>query len=289
MTMPERAEAGRVLSWLGDPRPDVSCEVPVTIEIPAGEFIMGSDTSEYEDERPQHIRYLPAYRIGKYPVTNAQYRRFVEDGGYTQKWRACWTAAGWQWRNPEGANEPIFWNDPKWNLDNHPVVGVTWYEAVAYCHWLTATTGQAFRLPTEAEWEKAARGDLSPVPNGGDTEGGREWPSGNDFEQGEANTRDSGIRQTSAVGLFPRGQSPYGLMDCAGNVWEWCATKWQANYQGYADDNAVDGDAYRCVRGGAWNNHRDDVRGALRLRFIPGDYYNAIGFRVMSPGAVSEG
>jgi len=84
LTMPERAEAGRVLSWLGDPRPDVSCEVPFSIEIPAGEFIIGS---EYENERPQHTRYLPAYRIGKYPVTNAQYRRFVEDGGYSEKCR----------------------------------------------------------------------------------------------------------------------------------------------------------------------------------------------------------
>ena len=138
--------------------------------------------------------------------------------------------------------EPRYWNDPKWNLDNHPVVGVSWYEAVAYCNWLTATTGQAFRLPTEAEWEKAARGT-----------DGREWPWGNDFEQGEANIGESGINQTSAVGLFPRDRSPYDLLDCAGNVWEWCATKWQDSYQDYADDNDLERrQSCVCMRGGSW-------------------------------------
>jgi formylglycine-generating enzyme required for sulfatase activity len=263
MTMPERAEAGRVLSWLGDPRPDVSCEVPFTIEIPAGEFIMG-DASDGS----QHTRYLPAYRIGKYPVTNTQYRRFVDDGGYTEKWRTCWTAAGWQWRSQRDVKEPLLWNDPRWYLDNHPVVGVSWYEAVAYCNWLTATTGQSYRLPSEAEWEKAARGT-----------DGRRWPWGNDFEQGEANTWESEIRQTSVVGLFPRGQSPYGLQDCAGNVWEWCATKWQNSYQDYADDNDLNGDDMRCLRGGSWDNVRSYARVAYRLRDTPDNRSVNQGFR----------
>ena len=268
MTMPERAEAGRVLSWLGDPRPDVSCDVPFTIEIPAGEFIMGSDTSEYKDERPQHTRHVSVYRIGKYPVTNAQYRRFVEDGGYTEKWRRCWTDAGWQWRSERGVKEPAHWNDPKWNLDNHPVVGVSWYEAVAYCSWLAATTGQAFRLPTEAEWEKAARGM-----------DGCEWPWGNDFDQGEANIGESDINQTSAVGLFARDRSPYGLLDCAGNVWEWCATKWQNSYQNYADDNDLSGGSARVFRGGSWGDVASYARLTFRFRNTPDNRYVNQGLR----------
>jgi formylglycine-generating enzyme required for sulfatase activity len=263
MPMPERAEAGRVLSWLGDPRPDVACEVPFMIEIPAGEFIMGD-----ESDGPQHTRYLPAYRIGKYPVTNAQYRRFVEDGGYTEKWRTCWTAAGWQWRSQGDVKEPLFWNDPQWNLDNHPVVGVSWYEAVAYCNWLTATTGQSYRLPSEAEWEKAARGTDA-----------RKWPWGDNFMQGEANTWDSEIRQTSTVGLFPRGHSPCDLQDCAGNVWEWCATKWQNSYQDYADDNDLNGDDVRCLRGGSWGSAQSLARVACRNRFTPDGRNVLQGFR----------
>lgn len=270
VTMRERAEAGRVLSWLGDPRPDVACDVPYTIEIPAGEFIMGSDISKIEAERPQHTRYLPAYRIGKYLVTNAQYRRFVEDGGYTEKWRACWTKAGWHWCEQGNADELGLRNDPKWNLDNHPVVGVSWYEAVAYCNWLKAATGQDFRLPTEAEWEKAARGT-----------DGREWPWGNEFEQGVANTSESDIDQTSAVGLFPRDQSPYGLMDCAGNVWEWCATQGQANYQNYVDDNDLSGREPRVLRGGAFDVGVRYTRCASRSRDLPGFGDGYYGFRVV--------
>ena len=83
---------------------------------------------------------------------------------------------------------------------------------------------------------------------------GREWPWGDDFEQGEANIGESDIDQTSAVGLFARDRSPYGLLDCAGNVWEWCATKWQNSYQNYADDNDLSGGSARVFRGGSWDN-----------------------------------
>ncbi len=113
----------------------------------------------YGDEEPQHEQPLPeAYAIGKYPVTVGQYGRFVEDGGYTEKWRNCWTNAGWRQREKEKWTAPRYWDDPQWTVPNHPVVGVSWYEAVAYCNWLKATTGRSFRLPDEAMWEKAARG-----------------------------------------------------------------------------------------------------------------------------------
>jgi len=269
LSLPERAEAGRVLGWLGDPRPDVACDVPYMIEIPAGEFVMGSDTSGDDDERPQHRLTLPTYSIGKYPVTNAQYRRFVDDGGYTKKWHKCWTGAGWKWRGENDVSEPWFWTDPRWNIDNHPVMGVSWYEAVAYCNWLKATTGRDFGLPGEAEWEKAARGPQ-----------GFEWPWGNAFEDGEANTWESDIRQTTAVGLFPRGQSPYGLRDCAGNVWEWTQSKF-AKYPYRLDDGREElvGGEIRVLRGGSWYYVASLARCAYRYRHSPDGRSNAAGFR----------
>ncbi|HEY4688234.1 MAG TPA: SUMF1/EgtB/PvdO family nonheme iron enzyme [Anaerolineae bacterium] len=278
LSMPERAEAGRVLGWLGDPRLDVACDVPYLIEIPAGEFVMGSDTSE--SERPQHKVTLPTYLIGKHPVTNAQYRRFVVDGGYTEKWRRCWTGAGWKWRGESDVSEPRFGTDPRWNIDNHPVAGVSWYEAVAYCNWLKATTGRDFGLPSEAEWEKAARG-----PHG------FEWPWGNAFEAGEANTWESDIGQTTAVGLFPRDQSPYGLQDCAGNVWEWTRSLWGEAWQqpdfkypydpedSRREDPGAPGDVLRVLRGGAWNNAASYARCAYRSRGTPVNRSSESGFR----------
>ena len=153
-----RALAGRSLGWLGDPREDVGCQVPFMVELPAGPFLMGSDKNvdglAYDDELPQHDLNLPAYRIGRYPVTVAQYSRFVEAGGYRE--RRFWTPAGWDWQQQDKVTEPRLWDDPQWTAPNHPVVGVNWYEAVAYCAWLSETTGRSFLLPDEAMWEKAS-------------------------------------------------------------------------------------------------------------------------------------
>jgi formylglycine-generating enzyme required for sulfatase activity len=261
-----RANAGDILARLGDPRPGLGLRsdgLPdiVWCEVPAGVFTMGS--TEYESEMPQHQVNLPAFKIGKYPITNAQYAAFVGDGGYTEKWRACWTEAGWA-RKGERAGPSTAGGD--FDLLNRPVIDVTWYEAMAFCAWLTARlrdTGELdlaweITLPSERQWEKAARGT-----------NGRRYPWGDEADPNRANYVETEIRTTTAVGIFPGGASPYGCEDMSGNVWEWCRTKWQEDYKGYEDDNEPEGDARRVLRGGSFNFYRDLVRCAARGRDNP--------------------
>jgi formylglycine-generating enzyme required for sulfatase activity len=274
----ERAEVGRHLSQLGDMRPDVNCEIPWVIDISSGEFIMGSEY--YYDERPQHNVILPNYRIGKYPVTNAQYHRFVDDGGYTKKHFDCWTQAGWSWLERDKIRQPGYWGNPQWTLDNHPVVGVSWYEAVAYCKWLskTNTQGRVYRLPSEAEWEKAARGT-----------DGREWPWGNKFDPIMANTVEGSVGRTTAVGIYPQGRSQFGVQDTAGNVWEWCSSRWgkdavglEFEYPYRADDGRENRDSEdnRIQRGGSWNDAASRAACADRDKLAPNSQHFDVGFRI---------
>lgn len=275
LSVPERAEVGRVLAALGDSRPDVACEIPETVLVVSGEFVMGS--AFYDEEKPPHRVSLNAYRIGKYPVTNAQFRFFVDDDGYcvkTEKWRACWTDDGWKWRVQQNIKQPRWWDESEENAANHPVIGVSWYEAVAYCNWLTRTDsqGRIYRLPTEAEWEKAARGTDR-----------RAYPWEGDFDSAKANTTESGIGRTSAVGLFPRGASPCGALDMSGNVWEWCADWFGLDYYKNSLQKNPKGPSsgeYRVLRGGSFNLRADDARCAIRYRIQPGSRYNNFGFRV---------
>ncbi len=199
-----------------------------------------------------------------------------------------------------------------WSLPNHPVVEVTWYEALAFTQWLTQQLheagalpeGWAAGLPSEKEWEKAARGGVE-IPTAplivaageglGSAYGGRlaenarpqrRYPWGDQEDAERANYSDAGIGTTSAVGCFPRGASPYGVEDLSGNVWEWCATKWHESYREYLDDGDVEGEAPRVVRGGAFYNALRGVRCAYRLRYIPADRSLDLGFRVVvSPGS----
>lgn len=140
------------------------------VEIPAGPFLMGShvgDPVADDDEKPQHELTLPTYWMGKTEVTNAQFRPFVEGDGYTNQ--DYWTDVGWAWREEAGITTPCRWDDAEWNGADQPVVCVSWFEAVAYARWASAQTGQELRLPTEAEWEKAARGPSGFI-----------WPWGNE-------------------------------------------------------------------------------------------------------------
>ena len=271
LSLVERAEVGRILSALGDPRPDVACLIPALVEVPAGDFHMGSNTFGAV-AKPRHRISLPAYRIGKHPVTNMQYGRFIQDGGYSEKHRDCWTDAGWQWRRENVCERPQFWDDSHWNLDNHPIVGISWYEAIAYCNWLTKVDhkGGRFRLPTEAEWENAARGNSH-----------CRYPWGDEFDAGKSNTSESGIDRTSAVGLFGRGKSPYRANDLAGNVAEWCSTVFQS-YPYRADDGREDLQASkpRVLRGGSWGDDRDYVHNMCRIGNAPNNRSFYYGFRV---------
>jgi formylglycine-generating enzyme required for sulfatase activity len=270
----ERAAAGRELAALGDPRPGVGLRPDGLPDIDwrpieGGPFTMGSDKSAdpraYDDEMPQHTEEVPAFHIARYPVTYAQYEPFVQGGGYQE--RSYWTKAGWQWRADK--TEPEYgWNDPEWHLPNHPVIGVTWYEAYAYSRWLAALLGQDIRLPTEAQWEKAARGTDKRI-----------YPYTGKFDAAKGNTEPSGIGRTSVVGLFPAGASPHDVLDMSGNVWQWCLTKWRSNYKTKADENPEGTDS-RVGRGGSWLNDIQVTRAAYRNGRVPTGRNNLQGFRL---------
>ena len=292
-----RAAAGRALAVLGDPR-----DLDELVGVPAGPFLMGSrddDERAQDREKPQHEVTLPAFKIGRYPVTNAQYLRFVEATG--RKWRSD------EGRQPERATCPAAY--------------VTWYDARVYCEWLTGVwravgkiaADELVRLPTEAEWEKAARGSLPypsqgegaerrsvgvmvlPSPSQGEGTGVRVWPWGDEWDETRCNTEELGLGSTTPVGIFPEGASPYGCLDMAGNVWEWTASLWghwtgeKAEFQfGYPYDPA-DGrenleagdDMLRVVRGGAFGSERGSARCACRRGGPPLLDWFYGGFRVV--------
>jgi formylglycine-generating enzyme required for sulfatase activity len=239
--------------------------------VPAGPFLMGSDKGKdnqaYDDELPQHEVVLPGYWIGRYPVTNEAYREFIEGGGYQT--RAHWTEAGWNWKRDRA--QPGYWTDAKYNDPQQPVVGVTWYEAAAYCRWLSERAGVEVKLPSEAEWEKAARGT-----------DGRIYPWGDAFDANKCNTGESGIGEPTPVGAYsPQGDSPYGCADMAGNVWEWCATKWENSYKDYKGDDDPEVSALRVLRGGSFDDDPRRARCACRAFDPPRDFWSDFGFRVV--------
>ncbi len=250
--------------------------VPELLKVAAGPFLMGSadtDTQADSDEKPQHRLELPDFWIGRTPITNAQFRPFVEGDGYSN--RAYWTAPGWEWRQKEAITQPGYWTEPKWNLADQPVVGVSWFEAVAYCRWLSTQTGLPFRLPSEAEWEKAARG-----PDG------RIWPWGDRWEAGRCNSNEMQIYITTPVERYPHGSSPCGALDMAGNVWEWCATQYDKRYPyEQAEEWAetyLEADVPRRLRGGSFAGNQKSVRGAYRFYIIPRLRVTNRGLRVAS-------
>jgi ribose/xylose/arabinose/galactoside ABC-type transport system permease subunit/formylglycine-generating enzyme required for sulfatase activity len=222
---------------------------PVTdimIEIPAGPFTMGSDTGA-EDEAPAHEVDLPAFEIDKFEVANADFAQFVEATGYQTDAEEEGRTKNWR-----GAAE---------GKDNHPAVFVSWNDAVAYCQWLGK------RLPSEAEWEKVARGT-----------DGRMYPWGNDWDPSKANVKDTGLRGTAAVGSFGAGASPYGVEDMAGNVWEWTAD-WYEAYPGSDYQSDYFGQRFRVLRGGAWFETADFVRTTVRNANSETAASDEIGFR----------
>jgi len=217
------------------------------VYVPPGPFVMGA---EGEKGGTRIARLEEGLFIGHYPVTNAQYRRFVEAGGYEE--RAYWSDEGWRVKRKNKWTEPRYWRDSKWNQPDQPVVGVSWYEAEAYARWAGG------RLPSEIEWEKAARGI-----------DGREYPWGDGFDPSRCNIDESGIGKTTPVGKYsPRGDSPYDAADMAGNVWEWCAD-W------YDEDKT-----FKVLRGGSWNYTQWDALCPYRYRGYPHYWYGSRGFRV---------
>jgi formylglycine-generating enzyme required for sulfatase activity len=214
--------------------------------VPAGEFIMGSKEALGADT-PRRIR-TDAFLIDRFPLTNGQYSRFVEAGGYGEQQH--WSEEGWQWREKGGRSGPLVPDDPRFDIPSAPVVNISWYETQAYANW----AGK--RLPTEQEWERAARGDSD----------AREYPWGDEFDESRCNV-ESGIGLPTPVGSYPGGISPHGSYDMAGNVFEWTESRYK------------EGEALRVVRGGSWNSPHDDARCAVRVRTHPGDQSYNIGVR----------
>jgi formylglycine-generating enzyme required for sulfatase activity len=227
------------------------------VTIPAGSLDMGSTDGD-EDERPVHPVSLREYRISRYPITNRQYEAYVR----TAK-----------------AQSPTYWDDGKVpeGKEDHPVVNVSWGDAAAYCRWKSEQTGAVYRLPTEAEWEKAARGT-----------DGRTWPWGDQFDPGKCNTAESRKGGTTPVTEYPGGSSPYGCYDMAGNVWEWTSSLYKP-YPYQADDGRENANAAgaRVLRGGSWLSPADSARSASRLRDTPDLRLRRVGFRcvVAPPGS----
>ena len=263
---PERAEAGRRLAEVGDPRPGVGLRpdgIPDIdwVEIPAGEFIFGGDDKAYRG-LPRQKLHLDTFSIARYPVTYAQFQGFVEaeDGIHHDRW---WEGLAMQQKTPDAQ---------RWPIANHPRETVSWYQAVAFCRWLSTKVGYEVTLPTEQQWEKAARGT-----------DGRFYPWGNDYISGYANIDETSgkigpyyLKQTTAVGVYPQGASPYGILDMAGNVLEWTLTDW-----GNITNNNIGGDSRRVLRGGSWDPAQQLSRSASRLDWFPSYRLFGFGFRVM--------
>jgi formylglycine-generating enzyme required for sulfatase activity len=224
------------------------------IKIPAGKFIMGSkdDNSLAQDrEKPQHTVELPDFLMAKFPLTNEQYAAY-----------------------PGNKEHPVKdWKDKK----NHPVVNVSWNDAMAYCKWFNETHADELKkraitlhLPTEAQWEKAARGEY-----------GNEWPWGNEFDPKKCNADEGRKGGTTPVDAYPQGESPYGVADMVGNVWEWTHTLFKG-YPYEADKSREDEKASgsRVLRGGSWSSDRNVARCAYRYISLPDNHNYSIGFRV---------
>ena len=345
-----RIAAGEALGNLGDPRFERRMGklghaylLPPMIAIEAGEYILGDKDQPYDDATHVHRVKLDAFRMGKFPVTNAEFACFIQAGGYTDpRW---WdTPAAKAFRTPEGAVEgqregwrndrriikglseghidsllaqqritsaqardwhtirgwsddafeawlaetfpvgvvptqPRQWEDAAFNQPSQPVVGVCWHEARAYGLWLSAQSGLAYALPSEAQWEAAARG--KPDRRGQV----RAYAYGEKFEASQCNTFESHIRRSTPIGMFAEGETPEGVSDLCGNVWEWTSSAYldypyQANLE--REDPSVENIKKRVVRGGSWLDDGTSARAAIRNNDHVDYRYHNYGFRLVS-------
>jgi hypothetical protein len=259
-----RAAVGRALGLLNlDNRPGVGLQpngLPDIqwMEVSAGEFIYS---------RGETLT-LPTFFVSRYPITYAQFQAFIDapDGYQNTAW---WHGLWW---SGLAEQQPTLW-EQAFKFGNHPRENVTWYDAVAFCRWLSSKSDYEVRLPTEQEWDKAARGT-----------DGREFPWGNQYVLGYANMDESwremgphNLRMTSAVGIYPLSHSPYGVEDACGNVWEWCLNKYDDT-----EVTTVEGAFARVLRGGSWGDLIFPTEWMIRYGHYPSYRDYGIGFRVVT-------
>lgn len=258
----DRAAAGITLGKLGDPRAGVGVTgegLPdiVWLTVEGGRFLSG------HGRRPCDL-VRDRFQISKYPTTVAQYLAFVEAGGYAEQ--RYWTKAGWDWRTRNEVVKPDDYG-AEFQTPNHPRVGVSWYEAIAFCQWFSELSKRDVTLPSEHEWERAARHT-----------DGRVYTWGNEETEcaHRCNMCETGIGNTSAVGMFPSGNAVCGASDMTGNVWEWClAEAVRPRVEG------VEGADRSVMRGGSWDFDRSGVRCAVRFGDVPHFRNSNLGFRVV--------
>jgi formylglycine-generating enzyme required for sulfatase activity len=271
----ERAEAGRLINNAGgDPRPgvvDFNWGGDYWCKVAAGSFI-------YQEGQQENLDY--DYWVGKYQITCGQWEAFVNDpNGYRnpQWWDLLHADGKAQQQKEAGAQQ--------WKLANHPAENISWYDAMAFCNWLNWRRGQGLlvlpsfvpshyelRLPTEQEWEKAARG-----------QDGRKYPWGNGYQLDFANVNEMDSNQKvgphylktiTAVGIYPQGVAPCGAADMAGNAWEWCLNDYEAG------SNLIDTNHMRVMRGGSWLAQAVFARALFRFKNTPDFRYWGYGFRL---------
>ena len=313
----ERAEIGMLLGKIGDPRVGVHVHNR-WVRIPPGKFQMGSTKLDEKLEdflkkaaQPIHeVHLTKEYWLGAFPVTNSEYQAFIENQGYeTQEF---WSKDGWAWLTMSEAEfqswfefnkkkyslleewkeffqqekEPHFWNNSKFNGKNNPVVGISWFEAAAYCRWLTMHLRKEenrpewwkermqVSLPTEAQWEYAARSSKNNI-----------YPWGNENPSEKHANFGEKLSATSAVGIFPEGRTETSLYDLAGNVWEWCFDVWDEEAYSQRENGIEDpfgnsGDKnIRLVRGGSWADPSSYLAAAIRNWFGAWGRNQRLGFR----------
>jgi len=246
-----RMDIGIKLAEFGDTRPgvDVKDGLPDIewIKIPGGKILL---------ENVDHVFTVKPFLMAKYPVTNAQFQAFIEDGGYErQEW--------WQGIRKEEP-QPSTWQEP-----NAPREMVSWFEAVAFCNWLSARTGTRIRLPTEWEWQQAATGG-NPAYN---------YPWGKDWDAARCNSYESRLNRTTPAGLYPQGATRQGAMDMAGNVWEWCLNMYD-NPEKPKSVDPHDQETRRVLRGGSWASYPEFLRSTYRGWNSTGHRSSLIGFRL---------
>ncbi len=242
---PEPTQAGATAAPTAAPTaPSAGVDSPM-LDIAAGSFLMGSDAGG-PDSKPAHKVDVAAFLLDEFEVTNADFRKFVDATGY---------------KTDSEKSGDKSWDKFAQGKDNHPVVKVSWNDANAFCEW----AGK--RLPTEAEWEYAARGAQNFA-----------FPYGNDFDPKKQNGKESGIRGTTAVGSYPDGASPFKIFDLSGNVWEWTASK-PEKYPGNTANSKLYGDNLYILRGGGWFDVKEQLASYYRNSAVPTTANDDLGFR----------